>query len=615
MITLKKISVFFIMLITIFTLSACNTGNTDDDQGLNRVKSASDLSRLLENNANRSNDYMFAEDDAVDETAGDGSEDTTHSETNVQVDGIDEGDIIKTDGNRIYYIRNQFLTVVEVNDGIMTTILNQAYDEESNGYYRELYLTDDQLIVIGTKYEETIYDARPEMDYMWYPYDSGDTTVDIYDKETLSIEDTFTISGTITTTRLKDDVLYLVTSEYIYMSDDTDDIRPTFTKNDQTIIPNYDEIYYIEDLPTETFTILSTIDLTENSLDYTIFLGLSNWNQVYMSHEGVYLASTYYQAMDEVDNDTAVNSFDYMDGIIIHYAIQDDGSLAYFGQAEYDGYIINQFAIDEYNGYLRLVTTEGWGDNVVNRLFIFEKTTEEGETTFVRRALLDEGIGKPRETVRSVRFKGDYVTVVTFEQTDPFYMINLEDADNPVIQGELEITGFSTYQHPWEENRVIGIGYETDEDGREIGLKLALYDTSDAENPTVINEPLILLNEDNNWQYAEALFNHKAILVSNQFAFMGFSINSYHYTEDGYQFVSDYMVFSIDDDSTTPITIAETITHVGRFTSDSNDIYNYYIQRAVTINNHLFVLSQGAITQHDIDNDYSVIDDIEFELR
>jgi uncharacterized secreted protein with C-terminal beta-propeller domain len=336
-----------------------------------------------------------------------------------------------------------------------------------------------------------------------------------------------------------------------------------------------------------------------------------------MSHEGIYLASTYYyQSIDESSSDDAVvNWLDYMNGIVIHYEIQDDGTLDYFGQADYDGQIINQFAMDEHEGLLRLVTTEGWGDDVVNRLYIFEKTREDGETTFVRRALLDEGIGKPRETVRSVRFNGDYVTVVTFEQTDPFYMINLEDPDNPVIQGELEITGFSTYQHPWEEDRVIGIGYETDEDGRVIGLKLALYDTSDPDNPTVINDPLILLNEANNWQYAEALFNHKAILVSNANNFIGFSINAYHYTAAGYQFVSDYMVFTIDDESTIPISIAETITHVNYFTPEHTEVYDYYIDRAVTINNHLFVLSKGAITQHDITDDYTVIDDIEFDIR
>jgi uncharacterized secreted protein with C-terminal beta-propeller domain len=207
------------------------------------------------------------------------------------------------------------------------------------------------------------------------------------------------------------------------------------------------------------------------------------------------------------------------------------------------------------------------------------------------------------------------VTVVTFEQTDPFYIINLEDPENPVIQGELEITGFSTYQHPWVDNRVIGIGYETDSEGRVIGLKLALYDTSNPDEPTVINEPLVLLNDDNNWQYAEALFNHKAILVSNQFEFIGFSINAYHYTEDGYKFVSDYMVFSIDDESDTPISIANTMSHVGQFTPESADVYHYYIERAVTINNHLFVLSQGAITQHDITNDFTVIDELEFDIR
>jgi len=134
----------------------------------------------------------------------------------------------------------------------------------------------------------------------------------------------------------------------------------------------------------------------------------------------------------------------------------------------------------QYDDTLRLVTTDGWGDDVINRLYIFQLDfNERDEPVLTLLSLLDEGIGKPRETVRSVRFNEEIVTVVTFELTDPLYIIDLSDPLNPNITSELEITGFATYQHPWKNDTLINIGYETDSNGRINGLKIALFDTSD----------------------------------------------------------------------------------------------------------------------------------------
>ena len=151
--------------------------------------------------------------------------------------------------------------------------------------------------------------------------------------------------------------------------------------------------------------------------------------------------------------------------------MEEKGLVYYGGSGKFKGTVINQFAIDEYNGYIRIATTEGWGDAVKNRLYIFKRAFVDGAYVLETISLLDSGLGKPGERIQSVRFNKDLATIVTFLQTDPFYTIDLSDPYHPQITGELEIPGFSTYQHPWGDNLVIGIGFDA-VDGVTTGLKL-----------------------------------------------------------------------------------------------------------------------------------------------
>jgi inhibitor of cysteine peptidase len=359
------------------------------------------------------------------------------------------------------------------------------------------------------------------------------------------------------------------------------------------------------------FTMVTKVDLEDEiEVDFDIFLGDSSWGQIYVSTEAIYLATTTYTWDDT--NETIRSK-----GTLLSYTFNEDGSIAYGGVGYYDGYVINQFAMDEYDGTFRMVTTEGWGDSVKNRLYVFQRTEEDGKRILKRIGFLDEGIGKPRETVYSVRFNGTMATVVTYEQIDPLYTIDLSDPTNPVIRAGLEVSGYSTYQHPWGEHYIVGIGYEAEGNLIE-GLKVALFDVSDPDNPVEVGEPLIIPN-DGGWTSSEAIWNHKAILVAEELGFLGFAVSRYHWTSYEYYFSNDYMIFKIDPESETPVTIEAAISHQDLYLEDREYFdawYRYYydfsIERAVYVGDYLYAISGEAVTSHDMTDGFKRIAAVKF---
>lgn len=624
-----------VSLLTI-TLIGCESIliERSNEVGLSQVQDFEDFKTLISNRDNRMyfNDALTPEvatDGAVAEDAAGDEKDT--SETNVQVEGVDEGDIIKTDGNRIYRINYNSLIAVDVNGATMNVVLDESLDTQNDSnsytYYSDLYVTDRYLVVIGQRYDYTL--LTPEGDMIsqaddvvtdmlyWYYQGVPQTIVELYDIQTLEKTDTIEISGNYLTTRLIDDMLYVISIHDIYLYEDAIDPRPVLTINDSSDVPEYQDIYYIEASTLETFTVITSIALTETpeaSMD--VYLGTSYWGQVYVSHEGIYLATnTYYY--DEL------NSTWYNQGLIMSYLFNEDGTIVFGGKAEYEGYILNQYAMDRYENTFRIVTTDGWGETAINRLYIFEHTeTTDGVLELNLLSLLDEGIGKPNERVQSARFNGDMVTVVTFEQIDPLYIIDLSDPENPIITSEIEVTGFGTYQHPWVDDTLLVIGYETNEQGLIIGMKVTLFDTSDRDNISQIGKPVTFLNEQFGWSYSEALWNPKAILVSEERGVFGFAMTSYQYNDFQSFYLNDYLMFEIDVTNTEePIKVIARLSHSDIYTEtvytdeDSDYRYSYWsynIERAVYIDQVLYVISHGAISAHDMTNNYETLSDITF---
>jgi uncharacterized secreted protein with C-terminal beta-propeller domain len=538
------------------------------------------------------------------------------STTNVQIEGVDEGDIIKVDANRIYRIDGERFYVVAIENGQMEIIyaetIQTVSENEGFAYFSDLYLTDQYVVVIGQRYD--FYTAIEGAELRIFPifrFGTPFTLIKVFDRDTLAVVDEFEVSGSLNTSRLIDDQLYVLSYHSIYSLEDDFDPRPVFRINGEETMPDYKDIKYIDNVPAEAFTIITRVDLSSApALSSDILLGSMGWGQVTINLNGIWFAETRWMSI----TNGIFNQEEWRpEGQLISYTFNEDGSLSFGGLGKYQGTIQNQFWMDEFEGFFRIVTTEGWGDDVINRLYIFERQSSEEGFYLAVVSMIDQGLGKPRETVRSVRFQGALATVVTFEMTDPLYTIDLTDPFNPVIRAGLEITGFATYQHPWDNNTLIGIGYETNPEGMIIGLKLTLFDISDWDNPVVMGDPLVLLSGENNWQFSEALHNHKAILIAQSKDFLGFSVGHYRYLRDDGYVTQDYLIFSVDESLAQPIQIVSTISHDDLFDAKGFQSWGFQMERAVYVNDVLYVISTVGVTSHQISDDFEQISALTFE--
>ena len=631
----KKYFIFVMIFLLLFLVGCLNTPSNiqkKEDLGLFTVGSADKLKSLLKKSTNNSNygpriggDFLSpSTEKATDDFNAGSSGSSDYTKTNVQVEGVDEGDVVKTDGRRIYTLNHDRLHVVGIlENGMMEILLDEQIKASnqntpsyySNTYYRELYITDKYLVVIGQKYEYcTIkYDIDDKIDIEPYYYSrsANMSVITIYNIETLLKIETYEVSGSLLQSRLIGDNLYLLTNHYVYPYElEKDyDLRPWVSHNDETTAIDYNDIKYLPDIQYQSFTIITTVKLNDEiEFENDTFLGASSWGQVYVSLNAIYLATYMYEY--------TLLGFSKEKGKLISYQFDEDGTVSFGGHGEFSGHVINQFAMDEYDGYMRIVTTEGWGDSIKNRLYVFERKIEKDTYKLDVIGLIDQGLGKPRERVQSVRFNKDRATVVTFEQIDPFYTIDLSNPKKPTIKGELEVPGFSVYQHPWSDNLVIGIGFET---GQFSGMKISLYDISDFDNPVEVGKPL-LLSSNSNWSYSEALYNHKAILIDKNNNCLGFSLWRYNFSNSNYTSMNDYILFDVDETREYPIQIKHTVSHNDYYLNNS-DLYSYWwyydftIKRAVRIDQFLYVISGEVITSHNLSGEFSTVDAIIFEME
>ena len=570
---MKKIGLIGFVLILVLTLFACQPNDDGNYRtGYYSLKNDAELRRLI--NFNQTGNLRL---DGFPEMATDAN---NTSKTNVRTTSLDEPDVIKVDDTYIYYLSNNTLYVVEHQS--LEIVLKESFNDQENGYryFNDLMIYDNLLVLIGSQYA---YSLRFEVDMM-YPYffSKSMTEILVYDISTLEVKDTYQISGYLNTVRLFEGSLFIVTTEYVYDKDQAD-IRPYYVINDEKVIVSYDQIHTHELIPKYAFTMMTEIKLAQNELNYKVLLGPGYFDNLYFSESMMFLSYSTYDFEDGFRQTGRILAYDYKN------------EFSYQGSGVFQGYILNEFAIDHYQDTLRVVTTDFSVTDVKNRLYVFRIENE----ALTQIGLLDENLGKPRETVRSVRFDKEQVTIVTFEQIDPFYVIDLTDPTKPTISEALEIPGFSTYQHKINDTTVLGLGYDVSNE-RVIGIKLSIYDITTG-NLSEVGTPLVLRN-DNGFQFSEALFNHRAILFDLERHYFGFSIYNYRYTPDSYEYGQDYLIFEIDLDSLMPIELVKTISHKGL----GGYYYGTYIDRAVYVNDDLYVIYNRAITKHNIVDSYNL---------
>ncbi len=426
------------------------------------------------------------------------SQNTNHSETTVQVEGVEESDIVKTDGKYIYILSHKYKNYLNRDMSIKIVEAGQKPKQLSdivisNSLYpNEMYLSENRLIVLcdgnNSKVTALIYDiSNPENP-----------------KKLKSCKQ----SGYLNSSRLIGDKLYIISELYVNVENMQED-------NIKSYIPHIkcygfngavssDTVHSYNNCQSPVYTVISAFNIKDSTLVSTRSV-LGGTYTMYQSTENIITAG--YASY----NKTQIARFEI-----------DNGKIEFKASAKLSGTLLNQFSIDEYEGHFRFVLTEDRfiKNETVNSLVILNNDLEKtGKIANIA----------PDERVYSVRFMGDIAYFVTFREVDPLFSADLSNPNEPKIIGALKIPGFSNYLFPYGEGKLLGIGQNADEDTGETGnMKLSMFDISDPANVTE-NSKI-----DISAVYSEALYNHKAVLADSDKNIIAFEAQTVNGEENFY---------------------------------------------------------------------------------
>lgn len=567
-----------------------------------------------------------------------------YSKTNVQVEGVDEADVIKTDGNYLYQVNNKGIKgnviIFDIsNPNDIKQISNYEFDEEITP--NEIYIDGNKLIVIANGYERIKldlnevakeYEAKGEKvsfdddiealrcGNRLIPYYSNRNftkmyIIDMTDKSNLVLERTSEIEGTYVSSRKINDIVYLISNKtfrqrYEIMPLMYDSINDTTILNQNSNITvektlNVKEvdvncIKCILPLDSKSYITVGAVNINDNKeMKVESYLGAGS--NVYASLDSLYITSTKYGYQKESETERR----NYTNTSVMKFSL-DGENVTYINKVTVPGRIINQYSMDESNGYFRIATNETWNafngnrhsSGESNSVYIYDDfLTKVGELTEIA----------PDEQIYSTRFMGDRLYMVTFKTVDPLFVIDLSDPTSPEILGKLKIPGYSDYLHPYDENHIIGIGKDTEEvKGANYalynGLKIALFDVSDVTNPVAKYTEFI----GDRGTESELLRNPKALLFSKEKEIFALPVNLYEKDENS---KSQYGTFSYQGMYVYKLNLEEGFKFLYRVThmSDSDYkkagySYNYAlaINRGIYVKDTLFTSSQSKIKSNNL---------------
>lgn len=435
------------------------------------------------------------------------------SGTNTQVAGVDEPDIIKTDGQRILSLVDGVIQYVDVS-GESPQLLGSLRVSRHGWGERMLLSGDTVLVFLPADWEsDALGDA--EFGRMIMPSMSQRTRVvqvDISDPAAMRVERSLIIDGRYLSARAVDGTVRVVISShpaqlgFVYPSTEAGEEVATNANRgviEASTIEQWLPSFSLRDAddnevraglavpcdrmhrPAE-FAGFSTLSVITLDIDGDLVGGsgtgvIASGETVYASTESLYVATTVWAPWDTFEP-RQLNELDQRFSTSIHkFSIDGSGLADYRASGSVSGHLLNQFSMDEHDGYLRVAVTDGapWGfdDRSESRVIVLQ---EQGEVLAEVGSVGDMGRG---ERIFSVRFMGDTAYVVTFRQVDPFYIVDLRDPTTPVVTGELKIDGYSAYLHSLGPDLVLGVGQDANELGVTRGSKATIFDVSDPAQP------------------------------------------------------------------------------------------------------------------------------------
>ena len=589
---------------------------------LESVASAKELEAYFKNAKRHQNKMLFALEESSESSSedkdmsakGDTSGSSDYSTTNNQVEGIDEGDSVKTDGEYIYsLVGDGKLSITDIRDS--SKMKNVATIPMEEGFYpSQLFLHEKTLIVLGSAYEDLPVTTENSSSKKMMPGISL-TTVRLYDvskpeKPTLVRE--VGAEGYLSGARKSGNILYFVSSlqpNYWIMEDLQGDllrprVRDSIKTADSTML-DYKEISILPGAMEPTYSVITAIDLESPKNSKLItkgYLGASE--QLYMSKENLYLTATIYEEEKKSNSksDTSFWNMATANSELFKFTLQGT-AVGFHSSASLKGTVLNQFSMDEHDGYFRLVTTEGnrWDEKAttINHLFILDEGMKQVGSV--------EGLA-PGERIYSARFMGDKAYMVTFKETDPLFVIDVATPTAPKVLGELKIPGFSNYLHPLDENHLIGFGYDTvvqknPNGGEPIvltqGMKVSLFDVTDFANPKEKDTEII----GGRGTYSPIQYDHKALFQHGKRNLYGFPVMIYRERAVKKEF--EDLRYDGDGALIYEITPEKGIVLKGDLIEKSKgEQYGDYeneIQRLIYSKDSIYTISMKNITQYSLD--------------
>jgi uncharacterized secreted protein with C-terminal beta-propeller domain len=535
----------------------------------------------------------------MDSAAESGQSSPDYSGTNVQVEGVDEADLVKTDGSYIYLVKGEKVFIVKafpVEDAGVISVLELKFPAS------DLYINDGKLVVIQAL---TPY-------YSWYRWEEShpwidmlNTTIlvyDVSDKAAPTLDRTVEVDGYYTSSRMIGDYVYVITTEPAILNN-TEPILPKFSSNDYISEAKPKDIWYNNQTDFyHDYTNIVSINVQgpKEWITHETYL-LSSSSTLYVSQENIYLTSPWWIQFEE----------EGFESTMIYKIKVKKGEIEYDAEGSVPGRLLNQFSLDEYDNHLRVATTKGY-------------LTRSGSKTSNNVYILNTSLGisgsiedlAPGEDIYSARFMGVRGYLVTFKKVDPLFVIDLSNTKKPTVLGKLKIPGYSDYLHPYDENTLIGLGKETveAEEGDFAwyqGVKISLFDVSDVANPRELAKYEI----GDRGTDSPVLRNHKAFLLSEPRNLLVFPVLVAEINPDIYSgevppnAYGEYVyqgAFVFDVSRENGIILRGTVTHIEDPQEFLKSGYWFestsMIERSLYIENVLYTISQDIIKMNSLED-------------
>jgi inhibitor of cysteine peptidase len=516
-----------------------------------------------------------------------------YSTTNIQVAGVDEADIVKTDGEYIYLVSDNEVFIMKAHPPDEAEVLSKITFNDT--YPGEIFINNDRLAVFGSEYFD------PYRGYYESFYEDAKTFVNIYDlsnKTNPSLLTNFTMSGSYFNSRMIGDYIYFVVSQQVYIENDTV-ILPEVYSDEGIKQVSASGIQYFN--TSDSYFMFTTIvamnvqNVAEKPTNKTILLGGTSC--MYVSLNNIYI------------------TFPKSESTLIYRIKIENETIEPMASGQVPGYVLNQFSMDEHTDYFRITTTTGH----VAR--ILEQATSKNHVYVLDMNL--SIVGKledlaPGEKIHSARFMGDRCYLVTFKKIDPLFVINLTEPTDPTVLGKLKIPGYSDYLHPYDQNHIIGVGKETveAEEGDfawHQGVKISLFDVSNVSDPKQIANYTI----GERGTDSQILRDHKAFLFEKSKNLLVIPVRIAEIDETKYpNGVLSYVcgepvwqgAYVFDITLTDGFVLRDSITHLeeGMSIWDSS----HWVDRALYIDNVLYTVSDKKIKMNDLE-DLTLLNEIE----